>query len=284
VSLTTDESGKSPAARVWHWTLGNWDTLLALALAGVFGVLGAVGGASDEAVRGMTLAVLGLLAVALIRLRGAREKADVHLADMRQSLDEHRVEVRAMETGAPWRVLDCQLTYDLESRDLARFEKWRRLHFYRNDVMSVHDWFSGDGWSDEETCTPGHFVAAPNEPETPMKFRIGQEEYTLIAFSGFYRRGDEDEFVIKRTMHESFPKATAENVSIDVKDETARARLKVIWPAGHTPSKVWIQGKRINYELVPLSSLAELPDGRASYTYELRQPDQGDDAYIYWNW
>src|SRR3954454_16614656 len=125
----------------WQWFLRNWDVATALALAVVFAVLGAAGGASDDLVRGSTLAVLGLIAAALTRVRSERESSDVKVTAIQTTLTAVAADVSAIESGTPWRILDCELVWDLATRDFAHFKKTREMHFYRNDVMSLHDWY-----------------------------------------------------------------------------------------------------------------------------------------------
>jgi hypothetical protein len=250
--------------------------VLALLLSAAFGVLGVVNRASDDAVRAGTLAVLGLLAVSLIRLR----RSEAQLAPLQNAVDE----VLAIESGAPWRVLDSELTYDMERRDLVRFTKRRRLKFYRSRVVTMDDWFVGDGWSDGETCSPGSFVRNPSDPDQLLKLKIGQLEHTLIVFRNFYKRGDVEDVAIQRTMHDAFPNDSDEFVNLEVIDQTDRARLKVIWPMDAKPTKVKLQGKAVPNQTVRLTDLGREKDGRSSYTYELLQPRQGDNVYIFWDW
>jgi hypothetical protein len=274
VAASKDEQ---PLARAATWAQGNWDTLIALVLAAVFAVLGAIGGASDDVVRGATLAVLALLATALIRLRSAREETKSQIDRLQGSVRELNAGVAAIDSGTPWRILDSELVWDLQSRELAKYTKTRKMHFYRNDVMSVHDWFSAQGWSDNERSSPGTFL-------TERKFKIGEREYSLILFRNFYKRGDEVNLVIQRDVHESFPAEQNEYVNLAVREETARARLKVIWPGDKPPTRLWLQGNRMANEEIPLRDLTNEQDGRSSFTYEMRDPELGEDVYILWNW
>jgi hypothetical protein len=265
------------AAEAWEWFLKNWDTATALVIGVAFAVLGAVGGASDDLVRGATLAVLALIVAALIRLRSDRDSADGKLDRIDGTLTAVEADVAAQESGTPWRIINCELTWDMASRSFAQFTKVRRMHFYRNDVMSLHDWFEADGTSANESCSPGTFLAQP-------KFKIAGKEYSLISFSSFYKRGDEMTLEIKRELHNSFPAEQNENVNIAVREPTARAQLKVIWPDAKRPTKVWLQGTHMPNQDIDLKLLGKEPDGRASYTYELRAPEMNEDMFIYWNW
>jgi hypothetical protein len=258
--------------KAWDWFLENWDTTTALILAIVFAVLGAAGGASDDLVRGATLTVLGLIASALIRLRRDRDNANKKLEGIETSL----AEVVALDTGAPWRILDCELTWDISDRDFALFTKQRRMHFYRNDVMSLHDWYGGDGASANEACTPGTFI--------PNQFKIGDKEYSLISLPSFYKRGDELDLEITRELHKSFPADQNENVNITIKDATSRARMKVTWPADKHPTRVWLTGNQMQSREVDLKDLGPEPGGRVSYNYELDSPALAEEVFIFWNW
>jgi hypothetical protein len=268
---------KPRVIKALEWLLSNADTAVALALAVVFGVLGTVGGAGDDVVRGVTLLVLGLIASTLIRLRSAREETKAQINGVQASLTALGADVAALESGTPWRVIDSELTWDMQTRDFAKFTKARKLHFYRNEVMSLHDWFGADGTSANETSSPGTFLSQP-------KFRIGDKEYSLISFPSFYKRGDDLNLVITRDLHDSFPAEQNENVNIAVLEETARAQLKVIWPANKRPTKVWLSGNQMAYKEIDIKALETEPDGRDSFTYELRGPKVGEDVYIFWNW
>jgi hypothetical protein len=275
--VTAPPSAEGKFARGAAWAQSNWDTLIALTLAAVFAVLGALGGVGDDVVRGATLAVLALLAAALIRLRSSREETKSQINKLQASVTELSAGVAAIDSGAPWRILESDLLWDLQSRALAKYTKTRKMRFYRNEVMSIHDWFTAQGWSDNETSSPGTFL-------TDQKFTIGEREYSLILFRNFYKRGDEVDLLIKRDVHESFPAEENEYVNLAVREETARARLKVVWPAEKPPTRLWLQGNRMPNEEVSLKDLAKEPDGRNSFTYEVREPQLGEDVYIFWNW
>src|SRR5437660_10644691 len=103
---------ESRPRRVWRWLVANWEVAIALVLAGVFGLLGALDAASEHLLRGATLGVLALVAISLVRLRSDRDKThslveqtQSRANDIEQAVAGLRLDVSAIEAGTPWRVV-----------------------------------------------------------------------------------------------------------------------------------------------------------------------------------
>jgi hypothetical protein len=275
---------ESKVKTVAQWAVSRADSVLALLLAGVFGVLGITGGAGDDAVRAATLAVLALVALTLVRLRSAREETERHVESIGKSLgatqnsiDALQDAVAAIEGGEPWRVVDCALEWDIQSRELAKFTKWRRLRFYRNEVLALHDWFAGDGESRNEAVKPGTFVEEPKQ-------KIGEKEYSLILLPHPYKRGETQDFTLTREILNGFPNDEDEQVAIEVLEETEHATISVVWPPDKPPTEVRLQGKRVEAKTIPGDDVPLLADGRRRYSHELIRPNLGDTLTLFWDW
>lgn len=257
---------------------------MALIGALLFALLDVSGVASDEAVRAATLVVLAAISGALIRvltgrgrIRSEIETLTGEVTGARGSIETLQAAVNAIEGGEPWRVVDSKTTYDMESRDVTRFRKWRLLRFYRNDVLSLYDWFAGDGKPANEHSSPGKFIVEPKQV-------VDGKEYSLIFLPQKYKRADEQAFTLTRDIRGGFPDDDTEEVGLDIIEETEHAVLEVVWPPDKPPTAVRVSGKRIPAEQLSPSALQSTGDGRLSFSYELERPRLGDSLSINWDW
>jgi hypothetical protein len=169
---------------------------------------------------------------------------------------------------------------ELELKDskgrTAVFTKRQRVRFLQNNIIAYQDkaWGDGDIFVDYH-CTPGVEVD---------RYRDGHRYNILISLRETKHRGEEETFLIERTIRDGFTQAV-EEFQTDIDHRTHHLILKLVFPKSRLPTKVSItaQNKQITTRL-DTSRPYIRPDGKHQYVWETHSPKLFEAYIIRWEW
>lgn len=257
------------AKAVWKFVLHNCDAL-AMVIAVVVVVALEIAGDPDRALIDTTLlALLGVLAVVVLRDRHERTRVD-EIAEFVQDLQSDR----------PYEVQSEVNRWDLESRDLATFTKTQELVFRRNEVCTLEHWTTGTGTV--ELCS-AEWRLGKNEPwvgaTTIHDFGIRNGRNYIFSLDMERSKGDALHWRVRRTLRNRFAEQR-EAVSLRLQAPTYRPRMQVVWPPGHKPQHVELRRDGASQALHP----RRRSDGRYFVDEQLIADSANSSARIEWNW
>jgi membrane protein implicated in regulation of membrane protease activity len=275
----TDRPVNSPPSTRFAWVLDLAD-VLAVILAGVVLVVLSLSGliTSVPDLASAIMAVLAVVAVAILRDRVTRKKADAQLAEVHSDLAETRRSLNALKLGRPYHVVLHDTTWDLVAKDgsLAYVTRIKKLVFDQPDVVALYDFVQGTG-TREYDYTVGRVV--------DEELVVEGKKARLISLGRVYSRGDVLDFGLKRTTRNAFM-GHREYVSVVTRDLTAKLRLAVKWPVGGGPKTVRLVTITADREssTKDVSGDVVMREGRHFYEYEVDEPEKGATTMIEWNW
>jgi hypothetical protein len=260
---------KARAAGVFF--LRNADALFVILVAAGVLILEVTGTPDEELLDSTLLALLGVMALVLLRDRYGRNR-----------VDEIAAFVQDLQSDRPYQVQFEVNKWDIQDAGrAATFTKTQGLVFTRNEVCTLEHWSTGTGHVD--SCS-GSWRLKRGEPwigaTTIHDFGIHNGRNYIFSLDMERSRGDILQWQIKRSLRERFSEPR-ESVSLKLQAPTHRPRLVVVWPADREPSQVELQcDDQSRREL----KLQRNSDGRL-YVDEHLPPGAADtSAKIEWTW
>jgi hypothetical protein len=160
---------------------------------------------------------------------------------------------------------------------LAVCIKRKQLRFLQNNVISLSDYVQAEGLVTNQTYSPGGKVDS---------FRVGARLYDLISLGRIMQADDELDFVVERTVHNTFP-AEHEWVTAEVLEPTDIAVIKLTWPQPRPPRNVrveqTIEQRQTSREVEP-NEFTNRPDGRTDLCQTIDRPPVGSDITVVRDW
>jgi hypothetical protein len=182
----------------------------------------------------------------------------------------------AFQTGHAYHVLEDESCWDITDRgSKSTVERRKQLRFTQNEVITLLDWALGDG-----TGTTTYSCGRPVED-----FKLDNKRFRLILLERFYGRGDELEFVLKRSGKDKFPNTT-ERIGIEATTVIAILKMSVRWPTDRAPRTVRLRKKNAagQYDTKDVTTDVKTEGGRKHYELELPEPERGGETTIEWDW
>jgi hypothetical protein len=273
-----NDSAKPSAARQVEARVKEyWEPLISAIAGLVLAILGILGVLEGAELGAAILLVLSLLAISLIRERGLRADAAQKIGSLGVQLDETIDAIRGIQTGNPYSVLSTDATWDIVATDgsLVIAERVKKVRFDQNKVVSVYDFWSGDGDRKNE-YSPGREAG---------QF-LGEGRWNaLIALDRVYYRGEHADLKVRRTVRHGFT-STCESVGMVTEDATALLCMKIQWPKDCRPTALRLGTRTPAHEWRSEDVLSDLDDssGRPVYTVPVRDPAKGSMTVIEWEW
>jgi membrane protein implicated in regulation of membrane protease activity len=258
------------------WAADRIDPLAALVGGLAAAIVGTVGAAKGDTLATATLAVLTVVALSLLRERSSRISLRSHLDDVLEQVGDTRLAVKAIESARSYHVMLDETTWDLQGRgEVAYATRRKRLRFVQDEVITVVDWFQGDGKSDIEypLGKPVH------------SFKADGRACTLIALDRFYGRGEELDFLVKRTARDAFP-GNPDRAAVVTLDQVSVLRMTVKWSVERPPTAVRLRRMRADgvVQVQNVTDQLTCLSERSVYTVTVDEPERGGRTSIEWDW
>lgn len=248
----------------------NGDAFLAIVVAACVIVAEAFGEPSVELVDSAILALLGAIAVAILRDRGKNEGLD----DLRRLAEDAICEL-------PYVVVWQDNHWDLLDRENARVTCTEELRFTRREVSENFLWSNGPGIVQRVTASwrrnqNDAWVSGKKIDE--LATRGGTKE--VFSFNDEHGIGDMLEWRVERDIVGQFPSSN-EGVALQTTTKSDHPRaLRITWPKDAKPTRVEIrEGDRPARSLRPKTK-----DGRPYVEENVSGLKIGETVKIDWSW
>jgi hypothetical protein len=256
-----------------------FDLLVAAVLAIVFSYLGIHDTLKGDELAQATIALLGVLAIVIFRERWER----------RAAVDGIQQALTVVDESYPWRVLDEEAVWDIQSTDgsraLATLRRDMMLTLSESFVIYEFRYHQPNGGTvaDHRCFGKTKDGAEQSLPIIQDDFE-GKENriYRLISLRRPWKRGEVLSFRSERDLVNYFP-GDRETVSKEVAVPTARVRLSVMWPASRKPKALWLERSATGPKPVNLLEIRK-KDGRPTYRTTINDPQLGERIIIRWDW
>lgn len=219
------------AKRVALFVLKNGDAFLAIIVAACVIAAEVLGKPSTEIVDSAILALLGALAIAILR---DREK-NAGLEDLRQLAEDAVSEL-------PYVVVWQNNHWDLVDRENARVTCLEELRFTRQEVSENSLWSNGPGVLERVTArwrrsSNDAWVSGKKLGQIPARGGIKE----VFSFNDEHGTGDVLEWCVERDIRGQFPEEN-EGVAVEARTKSDHPRtLRITWPQDARPSRVEIR-------------------------------------------
>lgn len=218
-------------ARAFGWfCLRNSDALFIILVAAGVLILEITGNPKRELVDSTILALLGVVALVLLRDRHGRAKLDEITSLVKDLLNDRPYEVQAEHNS--WVIEDGGKS--------STVTKTQRLLFTRNKVCTLEHWCTGAGKVND--CK-AEWRLDDNDRWLPAKrihdFSIDGGRKYIFSLETERSRGDVLQWRVTREAEDRFPESR-EAVSLKLQAPTHRPRMRVVWPQDHEPHLVEI--------------------------------------------
>jgi hypothetical protein len=261
------EKGKAAGLFV----LKNLDALFVIAVAGVVLYLEATGKPERDLVDSALLALVGVIAIALLRDRHSRAR-----------LDEVASFVQDLQSDRPYQVRSETNSWEIRGRgEAATYTKVQDLIFTRNEVCTMEHWSTGTGsvdacHADWRLKSKDPWIGAP----TIHDFGINNGRNYIFSLDMERSRGDHLQWRVRRELRNSFSDSR-ESVSLKLQAPTHRPRMQVIWPKDREPKLV-----ELRCDGGPTRELKaeRRSDGRLWVDEQLAAGAANSSARIEWTW
>jgi hypothetical protein len=262
---------KDRAGAVAKFSLRNLDALFVILLAAGVLVLEVVESPSREVVDSTILALLGVMALVLLRDRQGRGR-----------VNEIASYVEDIRSDRPYEVHWDLNTWEIDKAGKeATFTKTQGLRFTRSKVCTMEHWCTGTVGM-VERCQ-AHWRLRDDEHWEPVDsihdFGINSGRKYIFCLDTERSRGDILQWRVSRELRDRFPNPR-ESVSLRLQAPTHRPRMQVVWPLDRKPRVVEIfEDGGSARQLEP----QRREDGRL---YVDEQLDSGTDSLvkIEWTW
>jgi hypothetical protein len=158
----------------------------------------------------------------------------------------------------------------------AIYTKREQIRFLRDQAFAIQDQAWGDGniFADYR-CSPGCIVD---------KYQEGYRWYVVISLRRNYKKGDQEELFIERTIEDGFTTAN-ETFQIQIDHPTKELNATIIFPRTRLPKQVFIVENNFkqSQQLGPEHE-THFPDGRVSYTWKVTKARLFEGYIFKWEW
>ena len=185
---------------------------------------------------------------------------------------------RGLADEGMYEVLDYQVRLEIKDKHGKRVihQKRERVRYMQNNIIAYQDQAWGDGnFLVNYRCTPGEGVD---------RYQVGYKTHILISLRETKQKGDEDEFMIEREIHNGYLK-TSEYVEIEISHRTKRLEMQVIFPTARPPHNP-VLVERLRQRRQPLSQehVRQLPDDRWLLWWKMTKPRLHEHYLLRWEW
>lgn len=159
---------------------------------------------------------------------------------------------------------------------LATVSKRQRIRFLQNDITAFEDIVYGDGkiFSGYEV-SPG--VAADY-------YQDGDRWHVLISLRSTKNRGDEEEFLLKRTIENGFI-GEEEWWQVELRHPTRSLRLTIIFPKERAYRRISLTQRSRHRTWTPgPECFSTLPDGRQQVRWQAQNVRPLEVYTVRWSW
>lgn len=220
---------KEKAGAGARFVLRNLDALFVIVLAAVVFALEIAGSPKKELIDSTILALLGVMAVVLLRDRNGRTR-----------VDEIASFVEDLRSDRPYEVhSDLNSWVIEEAGKRATFTKTQSLVFTRNKVCTMEHWCTGTVGSVAK-CR-AHWRRGGEDQWEPVDsihdFGIDNGRKYIFCLDTERSRGDALQWRVSRELRDRFPNAR-EAVSLKLQTATHSPRMRVVWPLDREPRTV----------------------------------------------
>ncbi|MBZ0282478.1 MAG: hypothetical protein K8L97_17185 [Anaerolineae bacterium] len=158
----------------------------------------------------------------------------------------------------------------------AIYTKRQQVTFLQDNVFAIQDqtWGDGDIFA-AYRCSPGVAVD---------RYKEGYRWKILISLRGTRNRGEQEEFVIERTIHDGFTKPI-QDFHTQIDHPTQDLSISVVFPQGRHPKQVSIIEQNWKRQRI-LGKEHQIPllQGRIQYEWQVHRPRLYEGYILRWEW
>ena len=150
------------------------------------------------------------------------------------------------------------------------------MRFLQNNVIIIQDTAWGDGnIFAKYKCSPGKEVD---------RYKDGHRYNILISLQETKHRGEEETFLIERTIANGFTQPV-ENFQTDIDHRTHKLILRLTFPKNRLPTSVGIKSQNAQKTTVLDNEYRNiLTDGRHQYVWETENAKLFETYIMRWEW
>jgi hypothetical protein len=282
----------------WWVKLGRWiedrgDTAAALAVGIAAAIAAFLGHIKDvDKLAEAMLTVLVIIAVSMVIERERRLKDRRRLAKILDEIQRTGDAVEVLASPTPYHVLINESIWEIAGNGDVRAIRRKRLRFTQDDVVTVTDWYRGDGSLGEtkffvgegpdsidiESTAIGHMHPAKVVHEFPSQGR----DCALVALDRAYMRDEVRDYVVSRKGTGIFPK-NPDRIWIATLESTSLLRIVLRW-SERLPTEVRLIRQVDSAPGRPIKFVPTTSDGRSEFKTEIPEPRQGERIAVEWDW
>jgi len=271
--------GLQLAAKLGRFLVDYADVVIAAGLALYVSYAGLRNQLEGDELAQATVAVLGVLALVILRERRQRSGAVERVERMLTTATSEK----------SWRVLNADMSWELLETDgtraVARAAKEIRIE--HDEVFSIYEWQSRPVGEVAQLSYEGRASEERQFREFPIIYRNlpGPEgrTYNVISLEGMRRRGQRMTYCSERLLEDSFTEAR-ENVSVRIEIPTDHITLTVVWPKDRKPHQLEVERSGRVAEVIDLGRLKRAGQGRTKHVERISSPRLGETIVISWQW
>jgi len=235
-----------------------------------------------EQLASATLGVLAVIAISMVIERERRLKDRNRTRKILEEIQRTGDAVEVFASPTPYHVLVNESVWEIEANGDAKARRLKKLRFTQDDVITVTDWYRGDGSLSDTQYLVGE---PPNLRPTEVvhTFPSRGRACALIALDRAYMRDEVRDYVVQRSGKAIFPK-NPDRIWVAVLESTSLVRVVLRW-SGRLPTEVRLirqmdmaPGRPVKF--VPNT----LADGRSEFRAEIPEPRQGERIGVEWDW
>lgn len=185
---------------------------------------------------------------------------------------------RGLADEGMYEVLDYQVKLEIKDKQGKRAlcTKRERVRYLQNNIIAYQDQAWGDGdFLVNYRCTPGKEVD---------RYQVGYKTLILISLQETKQKGDVDEFIIEREVHNGLLQ-TNEYYEVEIGHRTRHLLIQIVFPKGRPPRHP-VLVERLRQQRQPLSAahVTQLPNGRWLLWWETNKPRLHEHYLLRWTW
>ncbi|HEY8808648.1 MAG TPA: hypothetical protein VIM28_01385 [Solirubrobacterales bacterium] len=202
--------------------------------------------------------------------------------------------VAVLASPAPYHVLVNESVWEIDGNGDAKAFRRKQLRFTQDDVITVTDWYRGDGGITNADFFVGEGTdsIAQGKPIDTAKMRPAKVVHTfpsrgrkcaLVALDRAYMRDEVRDYLVKREGKGVFPQ-NPDRVWIATLESTALVRMILRW-SDRLPTEVRLIRQMDTVSGRPVKLMpVQLEDGRSEFKAEIPEPRQGERIGVEWDW
>ncbi|MBC8503508.1 MAG: hypothetical protein H8D34_01525 [Chloroflexi bacterium] len=177
-----------------------------------------------------------------------------------------------------YETIDYESTLEIKSNKGTRasFEKWKKIRYLQDGIITYQD----HAWGDGEIL----LNYRTNRGKPVDHYRAGYKTYVLLSLREVKNKGDIDEFNIQWDIRKGF--LTDDGYwSTDINQRTKHVKVNIIFPKSRPPLRLMIEeSNRKRTRMLGNEAKKRLPDGRWRVTWETSKPRLYEVYVIRWIW